>query len=92
MMSLFIFLVISEYYVLVMLKVFMPFHDVKQLHLIRIFLGRNGHIHDPATIQLLLEISQSLHDGIDLFNMKDNDIQQPGRLISRFVQMVSSLN
>ncbi|WKA12503.1 hypothetical protein VitviT2T_029878 [Vitis vinifera] len=49
---------------------------------------RNGYIHDPATIQLLLEISQSLHDGIDLFNMKDNDNQQPARLISRFVQMV----
>ncbi|RVW40211.1 UPF0505 protein [Vitis vinifera] len=49
---------------------------------------RNGYIHDPATIQLLLEISQSLHDGIDLFNMKDNDNQQPARLISHFVQMV----
>ena len=90
--SIFLFLVTSEYYTCVMLKVLMPSLSVEQLYLIHILLGRNGYIHDPATIQLLLEISESLHDGIDLFNMKDNDNQQPARLISHFVQMVTSSN
>ncbi|KAF8409587.1 hypothetical protein HHK36_005665 [Tetracentron sinense] len=49
---------------------------------------RNGYIRDPTTIQLLFEISQALHDGIDFSNMKEDDKQQPARLISRFVQMV----
>lgn len=74
------------------MKVFMPFHGVGQLYPIRILLSRNGYIQDPATIQFLLEISQSLHDGLDLLNMKDNDNQQAVRLISRFVQTVTSSN
>ncbi|XP_050216619.1 uncharacterized protein LOC126667645 [Mercurialis annua] len=49
---------------------------------------RKGRIHDPSTIQLLFEISQSLHDGIDFANMKDDENQQPAHLISRFVQIV----
>ncbi|XP_031284588.1 VPS35 endosomal protein sorting factor-like [Pistacia vera] len=49
---------------------------------------RNGNIHDPTTVQLVFEICQSLHDGMDFANMKDDDHQQPARLISRFVQMV----
>ncbi|XP_012070871.1 VPS35 endosomal protein sorting factor-like isoform X2 [Jatropha curcas] len=49
---------------------------------------RNGRINDPTTIQLLFEIAQSLYDGIDFANMKDDEKQQPARLISRFVQMV----
>ncbi|XP_048235004.1 VPS35 endosomal protein-sorting factor-like isoform X2 [Ricinus communis] len=49
---------------------------------------RYGQIHDPSTIQLLFEISQSLHDGIDFASMKDDDNQQPAHLICRFVQMV----
>ncbi|KAJ0045103.1 hypothetical protein Pint_04081 [Pistacia integerrima] len=49
---------------------------------------RNGNIHDPTTVHLLFQICQSLHDGMDFANMKDDDHQQPARLISRFVQMV----
>ncbi|XP_044480941.1 VPS35 endosomal protein-sorting factor-like isoform X2 [Mangifera indica] len=49
---------------------------------------RNGSIHDPTTVQILFEICQSLHDGMDFANMKDDDHQQPARMISRFVQMV----
>ncbi|EXB66322.1 hypothetical protein L484_008062 [Morus notabilis] len=48
---------------------------------------RNGYICDPTTIQLLFEISQALYDAIDFVNVKDAD-NQPGRLISRFVNMV----
>ncbi|XP_042519165.1 VPS35 endosomal protein sorting factor-like [Macadamia integrifolia] len=49
---------------------------------------RNGYIRDPTTVQLLFEISQALHDGIDFSSIKDDDNQQPVHLISRFVQMV----
>ncbi|KAJ0102793.1 hypothetical protein Patl1_04144 [Pistacia atlantica] len=59
-----------------------------QLLLFRQQQPRNGNIHDPTTVQLLFEICQSLHDGMDFANMKDDDHQQPARLISRFVQMV----
>ncbi|KAL5548438.1 hypothetical protein UlMin_003669 [Ulmus minor] len=48
---------------------------------------RNGCICDPTTIQMLFEISQALHDGVDFLNVKDAD-NQPARLISRFVNMV----
>ena len=51
-------------------------------------MGRNGYICDPTTIQLLFEISQALYDGIDFVNVKDDD-NQPARLISRFVNMVT---
>ncbi|KAH7544413.1 hypothetical protein JRO89_XS15G0163600 [Xanthoceras sorbifolium] len=50
--------------------------------------SRNGNIHDQTTIKLLFEICQSLHDGIDVANMKDDNYQQPARLICRFVHMV----
>ncbi|KAJ6423811.1 hypothetical protein OIU84_024728 [Salix udensis] len=49
---------------------------------------RTGYLHDLSTIQLLFEISQSLHDVIDFGSMKDDEYQQPLRLISRFVEMV----
>ncbi|CAI0379368.1 unnamed protein product [Linum tenue] len=49
---------------------------------------RKGRLRDPAAIQLLFEISQSLHDGIDLSHEKDDYARQLARLISRFVQMV----
>lgn len=55
------------------------------------FVGRDGRINDPTTIQLLFEICQALHDGIDFANLKDDDYQQPARLISRFVLMVLNL-
>ncbi|XP_057474859.1 uncharacterized protein LOC130762978 isoform X2 [Actinidia eriantha] len=45
-------------------------------------------IRDPTIIQLLFEVSQSLHDGIDYSNMRNDDNQQATRLISRFVNMV----
>lgn len=51
--------------------------------------SRGGSICDSTTIQLLYEISQSLHDGIDFATLKDDDNQQSLRLISRFVQMVT---
>lgn len=54
-------------------------------------LFRNGSIHDPTTVQILFEICQSLHGGMDFANMKDDDHQQPARMISRFVQMVLNL-
>uniref|UniRef100_A0A2P2LXS9 Uncharacterized protein n=1 Tax=Rhizophora mucronata TaxID=61149 RepID=A0A2P2LXS9_RHIMU len=50
--------------------------------------GRNGYLRDPTIIQLLFEITQSLHYGLDFANMKDDDNQQATRLISRFIQMV----
>ncbi|KAL6975265.1 hypothetical protein U1Q18_024059 [Sarracenia purpurea var. burkii] len=49
---------------------------------------RKGSIRDPTFIQLLFELSQSLHDGMDYSNMKNDDNQQCARLISRFVNMV----
>jgi hypothetical protein len=54
-----------------------------------ISLSRNGYISDPTAIQLLFEVSQALHDDVDLVNMKDDD-NQPARLISRFVHMVNN--
>ncbi|KAI8010950.1 VPS35 endosomal protein sorting factor-like [Camellia lanceoleosa] len=49
---------------------------------------RNRCIGDPTIIQFIFEVSQSLHDGIDYSNMRDDDNQQRARLISRFVNMV----
>ncbi|KAJ8754974.1 hypothetical protein K2173_015486 [Erythroxylum novogranatense] len=49
---------------------------------------RDGSICDQSTIQFLFEISQSLHDGMDFVNVKDDENQQAMRLISRFIQMV----
>lgn len=49
---------------------------------------RNGSIRDPTTIQFLFEISQALHDSVDIANMIDDNIQQSARLISRFVHLV----
>lgn len=49
---------------------------------------RKGRIHDPTIVQFLFEVSQSLHDVLDHSNMKNDDSQQPARLISRFVNMV----
>ncbi|KAK9209763.1 hypothetical protein WN944_002131 [Citrus x changshan-huyou] len=48
---------------------------------------RNGCINDRTTVQLLFEICQALHDGIDFVNSKGDDYQA-ARLISRFVLMV----
>lgn len=57
-----------------------------------ILVGRNGHINNPTTIELLFEVCHSLHDGIDFANVKDDDYQQPARLISHFVLMVLNFN
>ncbi|KAL9444527.1 hypothetical protein AB3S75_017670 [Citrus x aurantiifolia] len=48
---------------------------------------RYGCINDPTTVQLLFEICQALHDGIDFVNSKGDDYQA-ACLISRFVLMV----
>ncbi|CAH2036358.1 unnamed protein product [Thlaspi arvense] len=49
---------------------------------------RNGCICDPATVQLLFEVSQTLYDATDFVNIKDDDNRQTAHLISRFVEMV----
>lgn len=54
-------------------------------------LGRNSYIRDPATIELLFEISQALNDSSDFANVKGDD-SQPAHLLSRFVQLVLDLS
>ncbi|KAL5715384.1 hypothetical protein ACHQM5_017212 [Ranunculus cassubicifolius] len=49
---------------------------------------RNGPIHDPTMVQLLLEVSQALHASMDILNINDDHHKEQSRLISRFVQMV----
>ncbi|XP_022733809.1 UPF0505 protein C16orf62 homolog isoform X2 [Durio zibethinus] len=49
---------------------------------------RNGYVRDPTSIQLIFEISQELHNDIDIANKKNDDNQQQARLISHFVRMV----
>ncbi|KAJ1389541.1 Vacuolar protein sorting-associated protein 35 [Sesbania bispinosa] len=60
--------------------------DVVFLHILNMA-TRNGHISDPTSIQLLFEISQTLHDNMEFMNVKDDD-GQVARSISRFVHMV----
>ncbi|KAK9089725.1 hypothetical protein Scep_028807 [Stephania cephalantha] len=60
--------------------------DVVNMHILR-KATMNACICDPATIQFLIEISQALHDGIDISNMRD-DHQQAVRLITHFVEKV----
>ncbi|XP_022940977.1 UPF0505 protein C16orf62 homolog [Cucurbita moschata] len=48
---------------------------------------RSSYIRDPATVELLFEISQALNDSFDFANMKDDE-NQPAHLLSRFVQLV----
>ncbi|RDY10057.1 hypothetical protein CR513_05484, partial [Mucuna pruriens] len=48
---------------------------------------QNGHISDSTSIQLLFEISQTLHDNMEFMNVKD-DYGQVAHSISRFVHMV----
>lgn len=60
--------------------------DVVFLHILNMA-TRNGHISDLTSIQLLFEISQTLHDNMEFMNVKDDD-GQVARLISRFVNMV----
>ncbi|GMY31180.1 VPS35 endosomal protein sorting factor-like isoform X1 [Fagus crenata] len=60
--------------------------SIVNMHILNMAI-RNGYISDPTAIQLLFEVSQALHDDVDLVNMKDDD-NQPARLISRFVHMV----
>lgn len=49
---------------------------------------RTSVISDPTIIQFLFEISQSLHDGINMLDAESD--QQKACLISSFVQMVSN--
>lgn len=55
-----------------------------------ISLDRSSYIRDPATVELLFEISQALNDSFDFANMKDDE-NQPAHLLSRFVQLVTEL-
>ncbi|XP_019262370.1 PREDICTED: UPF0505 protein C16orf62 isoform X2 [Nicotiana attenuata] len=49
---------------------------------------RNTFVRDPTTIQFLFEVSRSLHDSIDLSNIKDKENNRSAHLISRFIHMV----
>ncbi|KAF5203371.1 hypothetical protein FRX31_007042 [Thalictrum thalictroides] len=49
---------------------------------------RNGYICDPTTVQMLFDISQTLHDCPDTFSVKADHNEQQAHLISRFVQLV----
>ncbi|XP_070033355.1 uncharacterized protein [Nicotiana tomentosiformis] len=49
---------------------------------------RNTFVRDPTTIQFLFEVSRSLHDCIDLSNIKDKENNHSAHLISRFIHMV----
>ncbi|KAK7385975.1 hypothetical protein VNO78_31989 [Psophocarpus tetragonolobus] len=60
--------------------------DVVFLHILNMA-TRNGPISDLTSIQLLFEISQNLHDNLELTNGRDDD-GQVTRSISRFVHMV----
>ncbi|XP_020962603.1 UPF0505 protein C16orf62 homolog isoform X1 [Arachis ipaensis] len=60
--------------------------DVVFLHILNLA-TRNDHIRDPLCIQLLFEISRTLHDNIEAKNAKDGD-SQVAQSISRFVHMV----
>lgn len=51
-------------------------------------LSRNGRIRDPTRIQLLFEISRTLHDNMEFLNAK-NDDSQVAHSVSRFVHMVT---
>ncbi|KAG6527331.1 hypothetical protein ZIOFF_009430 [Zingiber officinale] len=50
--------------------------------------GRAGCIDNPCTIQFLFEVSQVLHESIDISNMNDEN-KQKADLISKFVGMVN---
>ncbi|KAL1307448.1 UPF0505 protein C16orf62 homolog isoform X1 [Arachis ipaensis] len=60
--------------------------DAVFLHILNLA-TRNDHIRDPLCIQLLFEISRTLHDNIEAKNVKDGD-SQVAHSISRFVHMV----
>ncbi|XP_058761026.1 uncharacterized protein LOC131634379 isoform X2 [Vicia villosa] len=60
--------------------------DAVFLHILNMA-TRSGRIRDPTSIQLLFEISRTLHDNMEFINAK-NDDSQVARSVSRFVQMV----
>lgn len=72
-----------------MIELFLPFPGSILNWLISF--GRNGYIRDPTTVQFLFEISQALHDDENIVNVKD-DSNQPARLISSFVSLVTNLD
>ncbi|CAL0315900.1 unnamed protein product [Lupinus luteus] len=60
--------------------------DVVFLHILNMA-TRKGNISDATSIQLLFEISQTLHDNLEFMNVKDDD-RLVARSITRFVHMV----
>ncbi|KAK7300034.1 hypothetical protein RJT34_10865 [Clitoria ternatea] len=60
--------------------------DVVFLHILDMA-TRDSHISDPMSIQLIFEISRTLHDNMEFMNVKDDD-SQVAHSISRFVHMV----
>ncbi|KAK7320363.1 hypothetical protein VNO77_29773 [Canavalia gladiata] len=60
--------------------------DIVFLHILNMA-TRNGQISDPMSIQLLFEISQTLHDNMEFMNVKDDD-GQVAHSISHFVHLV----
>ncbi|XP_038690110.1 VPS35 endosomal protein sorting factor-like isoform X2 [Tripterygium wilfordii] len=61
--------------------------NVVNMHILSMAM-RNGYVCDQTIVKLLFEVSRSLHDGMDLANMKDDESQLPSRLIIRFIQLV----
>ncbi|WCJ32961.1 VPS35 endosomal protein-sorting factor-like [Euphorbia peplus] len=61
--------------------------NVIDVHILKMA-TRDGQIRDTSAIQLLFEISQSLHNGIDFANIKDDFNQHAAHMISRFVELV----
>lgn len=63
--------------------------EIKLLFILSfLFSIRNTFVRDPTTIQFLFEVSRSLHDCIDLSNIKDKENNRSAHLISRFIHMV----
>lgn len=46
---------------------------------------RGGLICDPTIIQLLFKVCQALDASMNQVNVRENDLQQPACLISRFI-------
>ncbi|XP_019456612.1 PREDICTED: UPF0505 protein C16orf62 homolog isoform X1 [Lupinus angustifolius] len=61
--------------------------NVVFLHILNMATSRKGHISDATSIQLLFEISQTLHDNLEFMNVKDDD-RLVARSITRLVHMV----
>lgn len=53
---------------------------------------RESCLQDPTIIHFLFEVSQTLHDGVDLSNIRNDEHQHSPQLVSRFVNIVGSFS